>query len=604
MTEKGDELMEEHRKPTTENAERPTTAGAVAEAQDPTPAGLDRRQFIGGVGSAVGASMTGGLTGLGVIAGAAAGAGPARAVEIAPESPQQRRNSAFQIRLDAAIAEKQLGWIEHPCNGDEDLYPNRIGNFHKSLPHGADGEVSPAAYDALLAAAASGDFQDWEAVPGGPTRLLNPVGGLAFNLEGPDSAAVGVKPPPPLASRELAAQAAELYWMVLLRDVPFADWNTHPLVQEACDSLNAYPGYTGPVDPTTGTITPQVLFRADYPGVLDGPMVSQFLLRAFFYDAIQVVPQMRVSAQGADFLTAYNEWLARQNGVGAGQFPPLDPVSRFPRSPRDLGLLADLDRIYSVYFRAWLVIQAIVPFAAHPGLDPNHPYQTSSRQAGFATFGRAHITEMLAAVGKSERHTWYQKWQVHRFLRPEAFGGLVHRVVADGADYPIHTDLLNDTDLLERVFDANAARNAARGLGGGTYLLSQMSPAGSPTHPSFPAGHAITAAASVTTLKAFYNEAFPFPGPVKVSADGLSLSPYVAGVDGPPLTFGGELNKLIHNLSFGRDMSGVHWRADDVEGNRQGEDLAIRWLAEQRATYPEPFDGFTLTRLDGTPIVI
>lgn len=578
----------------------PRTPDAAAES---ARAGLNRRQFLGGVsGTAVGASLAGGLTGLGVLSGVTAS--PAEAVEIGPESPANRRNTAFQIKHDAAIDEHQLGWIDHPCNGDEDLYPNRIGSFHKTLPHGANGEVQPAAYDALLAAAASGSFADWEAMPGGPNRLLNPLGGLAFNLEGPDSAAVGVNPPPPLASAQLAAEAAEAYWMALLRDVPFADWNTHPLVQDACDSLNQYPGYSGPKDPSTGTVTPQVLFRADYPGVLDGPMVSQFLLRSFFYDAIQVIPQMRVSAQGADFMTAYNEWLNIQNGAVANLTPPLDPLSRFPRSPRDLGMLAQLDRIYSVYFRAYLILQAFITFANHPGLDPNHPYRTSTRQTGFATFGTAHISEMLAAVGKSERHTWYQKWQVHRFLRPEAYGGLVHRVVADGASYPIHSDLLDDSDLLQRVFDANAARNAARGLGGGTYLLPQMFPIGSPSHPSFPAGHAITAAASVTTLKAFFNEDLPFPGPVKVSADGLSLSPYVAGVDGPTLTLGSELNKLVHNLTHGRDMSGVHWRADGLEGNRQGEELGIRWLREQNATYPEPFNGFQLTKLDGTAIVV
>lgn len=573
------------------------------DAPEAAPDGLNRRQFLGGVGgTAVGASLAGGVTGLGVLSGVTAS--PAEATEIAPDSPDVRKTKAFNVRHDAAVDELQIGAIDHPSNGDEDLYPSRIGNFHKTLPHDSDGEVDPAAYDALLAATASGEFADWEAVPGGPLRLLNPVGGLAFNMSGPDSPAVGVNPPPPLASAELAAQAAEVYWMALLRDVPLANWDTDPLVQEAADSLNGYSGYTGPVDPGTGTVTPQVLFRADYPGVLDGPMISQFLLRSFFYDAIPVVPQMRVPQQGADFMTAYNEWLNIQSGGVAGAFPPLDPVSRFPRSPRDLGMVAGLDRIYSVYFRAWLILQAFIPFANHPGLDPNHPYQGVSRQAGFATFGRAHITELLAEAGKGERHTWYQKWQVHRFLRPEAYGGLVHRVVADGADYPIHPDLLNDTDLLNRVFNANAARNAARGLGGGTYLLSQMFPVGSPTHPSFPAGHAITAGASVTTLKAFYNEALPFPAPRKVSADGLSLTPYVAGVDGPTLTIGGELNKLIHNLTHGRDMSGVHWRADGIEGNRQGEEVAIRWLREQKATYPEPFDGFTLTKLDGTQIVV
>lgn len=61
----------------------------------------------------------------------------------------------------------------------------------------------------------------------------------------------------------------------------------------------------------------------------------------------------------------------------------------------------------------------------------------------------------------------------------------------------------------------------------------------------------------------------------------------MAGVDGPPLTLGGELNKLAHNLSIGRDMSGVPWRADDVEGNRQGEEVAIRLLREEKKGMPE-----------------
>ena len=126
--------------------------------------------------------------------------------------------------------------------------------------------------------------------------------------------------------------------------------------------------------------------------------------------------------------------------------------------------------------------------------------------------------------------------------------------------------------------------------------------------PSFPAGHAITAGALVTILKAWFNEdlqlrdittpddepAFPT---VQPNGDGTALEGY--DDDGAPLTIGGELNKLAHNVSRGRDMSGVHWRADDVEGNKQGENVAIRILREAAATYPEPFEGFTLTRFDG-----
>ena len=84
-------------------------------------------------------------------------------------------------------------------NGDEYLYPSRIGNFSKTLPHDAiTGEVDPAAYNALLAALDSQDFDDFEAVPGNG-RLLNPLGALAFNIDGPDNNAIAVNPPPALA---------------------------------------------------------------------------------------------------------------------------------------------------------------------------------------------------------------------------------------------------------------------------------------------------------------------------------------------------------------------------------------------------------------------
>ena len=105
-------------------------------------------------------------------------------------------------------------------------------------------------------------------------------------------------------------------------------------------------------------------------------------------------------------------------------------------------------------------------------------------------------------------------------------------------------------------------------------------------------------------LDAFYNEASLWPGPRKVKADGSGFDPYVPGVDGPPLTLGGELNKLAMNLTHGRDASGVHWRTDGLEGLRQGEELAIRILREARAGYPEPPSGWTLTKFDGTPVAI
>src|SRR5918996_5690655 len=89
--------------------------------------------------------------------------------ETSPQSELQRRNSAYQIRRQAALAEHNLGPFHHLSNGDEERYANRIGNFSKTMRHNAIGEVEPADYARLLQALRSGNFHDFEAIPKGGT---------------------------------------------------------------------------------------------------------------------------------------------------------------------------------------------------------------------------------------------------------------------------------------------------------------------------------------------------------------------------------------------------------------------------------------------------
>ena len=90
------------------------------------------------------------------------------------------------------------------------------------------------------------------------------------------------------------------------------------------------------------------------------------------------------------------------------------------------------------------------------------------------------------------------------------------------------------------------------------------------------------------------------PTPVMLSSDGLSLVPY----QGVALTVGGELNKLAANISLGRNVAGVHYRSDGIEGLKLGEGVALQVLAHLRTTYPEHFPGFRLTRFDGTAVSV
>ena len=134
----------------------------------------------------------------------------------------------------------------------------------------------------------------------------------------------------------------------------------------------------------------------------------------------------------------------------------------------------------------------------------------------------------------------------------------------------------------------------------GTYLLPMPYPAGCPTHPSYPAAHSVVAGAQVTMLKALFNESFVIPNPIVASDDGLTLNPY----SGPPLTVGGELNKLASNQSLGRVAAGVHYHSDHMTGLQLGEAIALSILRDTATIFNEQFSGFTLTRFDGTPITI
>src|SRR4030095_16187215 len=186
---------------------------------------------------------------------------------------------------------------------------------------------------------------------------------------------------------------------------------------------------------------------------------------------------------------------------------------------------------------------------------------------------------------------WYQKWFVHRRLRPEVHAARVDRTLYHAAGYPVHSEILNSLSSATRLGGYMPAGNA---------LLPMAFSEGSPTHPSYGAGHATVAGACVTILKAFFDESFVLPNPVEASADGLSLAPYA----GPPLTVGGELNKLASNVAIGRNIAGVHWRSDATESLKLGEELAIRMLREERGCFNEEFLGFSLTRFDGTTIIV
>lgn len=572
----------------------------------------DRRAFFGHVRKITAASIAVGSIGLPpLLQGCNESAeGQELPCEIGPQTGSVRADAALQVRLDAAGDERNVPIPDHPCNRDEARYEKKIGNYSKGLRHNSIGEVNPDAYNALLAAITSGEFADFEALstnghfgcndPTRQRRLVNPQAGYAFDLEGTDSQQLSMRAAPAFASPEEAGEMAELYWMALLRDVNFLDYDTNPIAQEAADDLSNFSDFLGPKQ--GGRVTPETLFRDNYPGCTTGPYISQFLLKDCPFGAQRVDQRIRTTTP-VDFMTGFASWLDVQNGCQPTDLQ--EPAGLvFCRNGRDLSQYVHVDALYQAYFVACLILLANgIPF--NSGINSGNPYgQTpdpgpglplppgvsgSIAQVGFGTFGGPHILALVTEVStRALKAVWYQKWLVHRRLRPEEFGGRVEVMRLDLADYPINQELF-DSSVLDGVLSKF-----------GTYLLPMAFPEGSPMHTAYGAGHATVAGACVTILKAWFDESAIILNPVMPSNDGTSLEPY----EGPPLTVGGELNKLASNISQARNIAGVHWRTDATESNLLGEEVTISILRDQKATYNEPFNGFTFTKFDGTTITV
>ncbi|MFC0561967.1 vanadium-dependent haloperoxidase [Halalkalibacter alkalisediminis] len=502
---------------------------------------------------------------------------------LGPLSTEKRRKKAYDLRKRRAQAYTKLPLVNHTCNGDERFFSNKIASFSKGLPHNTVGEVNLQAYKTFIKALKTGVPDHFEAIPlGGDVKLANPQAAFVYDLIGSDCHQTVLPAPPAFNSAWQAGEMAELYWRALARDVHFNEYDRNPLTIEAAKELSSFSDFRGPK--VNEVVTTGTLFRGETPGDLEGPYISQFLWKDIPFGATTISQRYRTTKAGADHMTSYGEWLNIQNGLKSSA-PLLDSTARYIRNGRDLGEYVHYDFTYQGPLSACLILNDF----GRDALSPNIPYLASSSQGGFVTFGAAHVLDLVAKVSRvALQAAWYQKFLVHRRLRPEEFGGRVHNHATGAANYPIHSELL-DSQGLSKVFKQF-----------GTYLLPMSYPEGCPTHPAYPAGHACIAGSGVTILKAFFNESFIIPNPVTASDDGLSLVPY----SNSKLTIGNELNKLASNIALGRDMAGVHWRSDGNEGLKLGEAVAISVLRDFRKTYNEKFKGFTLKTFDGKVVAI
>jgi len=438
------------------------------------------------------------LQALGVTTVASTVSSGANSAAIGPLLGAARETEALNTRVDAANYQSQLPSPSLPCNDDETIYASRIGSFSKTLPHNSLGEVEATAYD----------------------------------------------------SARQAAEAGEVYWMALTRDIRFTDYNKDKTIKDAASDMSAFSDFTGPK--SSGVVTPDTLFRGLSTGDLIGPYISQFLYLDIPYGNRILDQAGRRPISGDDYMSDYGAWLAVQNGQLPSSQNQLQPQSRYITTGRDLGEYVHRDYSYQAYLNAGLIALGF------GGALDSSPYSIAAREAGFVTFGPAALLDMVSrAGGVALRVAWFHKWLVHRKLRPESFGGRIHNHVTGAASYPIHSEILNSSVLSETFSNT------------GTYLLPQAFPEGSPTHPSYPAGHAVIAGACVTVLKAFFDEDFLIPQPMLPNNNGSQIKPLNMS-----LKLGDELNKLASNIALGRNIAGVHWRADGDDGLVETDELS------------------------------
>lgn len=558
-----------------------------------------RRQFIGATGAAILAAAV------------------AAADDIGPQNGQQREEASETIRKNVAYQESDLVPIPaHTDNGDEALYPTKFANYSKALKHDSfSGEVDPAAYQALINAIETGRFSDFEALatnghlgsadPSKQRRLVNPISGYAYDLEGTDSHQMVLPPAPCFASAQEAGEMVELYWMALLRDVPFAQYPTNPLAWAAAEDLSKLSDFRGPKQ--NGQVTPWTLFRDSFPGCTIGPYISQFLLQPANFGSIRIDTRMALVANGIDHMTDFQSWLDVQNGVNTPPTPTTGALS-FCKSGRDLTHYVNIDQLYEAYFVAGVnllsngylanignpygqMIDGGAGRPRNPAIDP----KGALAQVGFGTFGGPSILTLAAEPAtRALKDVWYQKWLVHRRLRPEEFGGRVEVARLGRRRYPFHADLTKSC-VLSQVFSKF-----------GSMLLPMAFLEGSPNHTSYGSGHATVAGACVTMLKALFHDWEWIHNPVMPNpADGgQTLVPYSAPQGEAPMTVHGELNKLGSNIAQGRNIAGVHWRSDAAESMLLGEAATISMLRDLRSTLMEPFNGFTFVKFDGSIVTV
>jgi hypothetical protein len=481
-------------------------------------------------------------------------------------------NNARKLRAErirASLNDFETGQVVNPDVANL----NTEGLFAKCLDHNVNTLLpNEAEVIKLLLAMERGTAEDLENVTlhsGATRKLANPLAAFLTELEGGDAYGFTMPVPPAVDSEEAADEMIEVYEMALNRDT---DFNTLNFGGADTDADRAVTNVTVPGVTTTRAN----LFRGVAPGCADGPYVSQLLIHDVPIGAHTV--EQKYTERTGNYGTMKTEY----NDIIEGEVPVAQTygAAKYICDGRTLGSVCHNDLVYQQYLYAMAILH-------NYGAGKHSAFDNPTNSGAFVTNGgAAHISTAVGAVAAHALSaTWVQKWRHHMRLRPEEMAA---RAAYNSSS--VHTSLTSST-----TFTAI----------GGDGLLPMIYAEGSPTHPSYPAGHAVIAGACTTILKMFYAEAdwADFSGDsthndVLHSTNGTDRVEFdMTGHDA--LTIHGELNKLAANISLGRNWAGVHYRTDGDLGMELGEKIAIAWFKDNIARQIESVGTITFVGFDG-----
>ena len=525
---------------------------------------------------------------------------------------QSKLNS--KVKIDLALKNASVTNTSHD-NGDEEKYEKSMvapyaGSFHKLLPHDSNGQISKDSYELLLKAIHSGkqhDFDQLSLFDNSLNQLADPQASLNYCLMGIDNSSVQSLTPPGINTPHAAVEMIENYCKELCRDIPFSNWQNDSTISKVIgymnqtDVLNAYHGPT-----SNGQVTLQNLFRGNNHGYEDGPYISQLLYQDFPYGALLIEQKYKVpkeksqSSVPVDFGVSKSSMIAIQNGIEDESSPErFQENTKYLYNGRALAEAVHNDPLYQFYYNAALILLKL-------GCPCDDGFKGGINEKTFTSNGGpVDILHHVANIsGLALKHAWFHKWQVHRRIRPEAFSLLVHNQKENVTGFNYINHLLINHPILDDIRQLHIDY-----YNESSYTLSSVFPEGSPTHPAYPAGHAVVAGACATILKIFFQADLSweqFATVVEANNDGTQLVNYNGDVSN--MTINSEINKLASNISLGRDWANVHYRSDGDWGNLIGEELAIHYMKDVLNTYNQTYNGempiLTLEKFDGSIIKI